>query len=139
MFEGEELLKQINALNKGTLMEHLSIEYIAASKGEIKAIMPVNNTTYQPDKILHGGANLALAETVAGLGSALLVDLKRFAVRGAQVSANHVGSTNKGNVIATGKIIHQGKNTHVWNIDIVDDQNKLLSICRITNLIIRKE
>ncbi|MAE09247.1 MAG: thioesterase [Bacteroidetes bacterium] len=89
-------LKELNTLNKGTLMEHLNISYIEVKNNNIIAKMPVNETTFQPDKILHGGANLALAETVAGLGSSLLVDLKKISVRGAQVSANHVGTANKG-------------------------------------------
>ncbi len=93
---------------------------------------------FQPEGILHGGANLALAETIAGLGSALLVDLNKYSVRGAQISANHVGSTSKGKVMASGKIIHKGSNTHVWNVDINDEQNILLSTCRITNIIVTK-
>jgi uncharacterized protein (TIGR00369 family) len=131
-------LDKLNELNKGTMMEALDISYITAEKGYIKAKMPVNSTTYQPDGILHGGANLALSETVAGLGSAILVDLSKYAVRGAQVSANHVGTIKIGFVYAHGKIIHQGKNTHVWNIDIVDEKNKLISTCRITNVIVKK-
>ncbi len=131
-------LENLNKLNKGTLMEVLNIEYIAADDGIVTAKMPVNESTFQPDKILHGGANLALAETVAGLGSALMVDLKQYSVRGAQVSANHVGTTNKGHVFAKGIIIHKGKNTHVWNIDIKDSNGNLVSTCRITNIIVKK-
>ncbi len=138
MNEINHSLKELNKLNTGTLMEQLSIEYTEVGDGLLTARMPVNETTFQPDGILHGGANLALAETVAGLGSALLVDLKKYSVRGAQVSANHIGSTSTGFVYATGKIVHQGKNTHVWNIDIRDEKNILLSTCRITNLIVKK-
>ena len=135
---GKLTIEQLNALNKGTMMEHLKIEYIETGRGKLTARMPVNETTFQPDRILHGGANLALAETVAGLGSALLVDLKIFSVRGAQVSANHVGSSSKGWVFATGEIIHQGSYTHVWNVNIVNDNKKLISTCRITNVIVKK-
>ncbi|NQU31661.1 MAG: PaaI family thioesterase [Bacteroidetes bacterium] len=138
MNEKNNTINELNKLNAGTLMERLNIEYTEVGDGILTARMPVDETTFQPDGILHGGANLALAETVAGLGSALLVDLKRYSVRGAQVSANHVGSTKKGFVHATGKIIHQGKNTHVWNIDIRDEKSLLISTCRITNLIVRK-
>lgn len=130
-------VEKLNMLNKGTMMETLDIKYIKAEKGYIVAKMPVNETTHQPDGILHGGANLALAETVAGLGSAILVDLSLYSVRGAQVSANHVGTIRNGFVFAHGKIIHHGKNTHVWNIDIVDDNDKLLSTCRVTNVIVK--
>ncbi len=131
-------VKQLNDLNKGTMMEQLEIEYLEVGEGSITAQMPVNEKTFQPEGILHGGANLALAETIAGLGSALLVDLNKFSVRGAQISANHVGSTSKGKVIATGNIIHKGSNTHVWNVDIKDDRDMLLSTCRITNVIVTK-
>lgn len=135
---GKLTIEQLNALNKGTMMEQLEIEYLEVGEGIITAQMPVNEKTFQPEGILHGGANLALAETIAGLGSALLVDLNKFSVRGAQISANHVGSTNKGIVIATGNLIHKGNNTHVWNIDIKDDRNILLSTCRVTNIIVKK-
>jgi uncharacterized protein (TIGR00369 family) len=87
-------------------------------EGYLKARIPVNERTFQPDGILHGGASLALAETVAGLGSALVVDLSKYNVRGAQVSANHVGTAIKGWVVAEGRLIHREKNTHIWNIDI---------------------
>ncbi len=131
-------IEQINALNKGTMMEHLNIEYIEVEDGKLIARMPVNHTTFQPDKILHGGATIALAETVAGLGSAYSVDNEKVAVRGTQVSANHIRSTRKGNVIATGTIVYQGSNMHVWNIDVTDERNRILSTCRITNMIIKK-
>jgi len=134
----EITVNQLNALNKDTLMEHLKIEYTKIGSGLLSAKMPVNSTTYQPDGILHGGATLALAETVAGFGSALLVDLAKYSVRGAQVSANHIRSAKKGFVIATGKIIYKGANTHVWNIDITDEHDKLISTCRITNIIVKK-
>lgn len=131
-------LEKLNSINNGTMMEWMQIEYIEAGEGYLKAKMPVNERTFQPSKILHGGANLALAETVAGFGSAIIVDMEKFDVRGAQVSANHVGSASKGFAIAEGKLIHKGKNTHVWNIDIADENGKALSTCRITNFIIKK-
>lgn len=132
----EATIKQLNQLNKNTMMEVIGVEYLEAGEGYLKARMPVNNATRQPNGILHGGANLALAETVAGLGSAIMVDLNKYAVRGAQVSANHVGTASSGWVYAEGKLIHKGKNTHVWNIDIKNDDGKLLSSCRLTNFII---
>jgi len=130
-------LKELNALNKGTMMEWMQLEYLEAGEGYLKARIPVKQNL-QPMKILHGGASLALAETVAGLGSALIVDIDKFDVKGAQVSANHIGSATKGYAIAEGKLIHKGKNTHVWNIEISDETGRPLSICRITNFIIKK-
>jgi 1,4-dihydroxy-2-naphthoyl-CoA hydrolase len=131
-------IEQLNQLNKNTMMEVIGVEYLEAGSGFLKARMPVNNATKQPNGILHGGANLALAETVAGLGSAIMVDLTKYDIRGAQVSANHVGTANSGWVYAEGKLIHKGKNTHVWNIDIRNEEEKLLSTCRLTNFIILK-
>ncbi|MEN8224110.1 MAG: hotdog fold thioesterase [Bacteroidota bacterium] len=138
MKEKEELLNKLNALNKGTMMEQLQIEYLEADDKYVKARMPVNHRTMQPMGILHGGASIALAETVAGIGSSLMIDTDVYSVRGAQVSANHVGEANKGFAFAEGKLIHRGKNTHVWNIDISNDAGRALSTCRITNFIIKK-
>lgn len=132
-------IEQLNALNKNTMMEVIGVEYLEAGEGFLKARMPVNEATRQPNGILHGGANLALAETVAGLGSAIMVDLNTYAVRGAQVSANHVGTASSGWVYAEGNLIHKGINTHVWNIDIRNEEGKLLSTCRLTNFIILKK
>jgi len=134
----DSTIERLNQLNKKTMMEPLGIEYLEAEPGYLKARMPVNDNTKQPNGILHGGANLALAETVAGLGSAMMVDMEKYNVRGAQVSANHVGTANSGWVYAEGKIIHKGKNTHVWNIDIRNETGKMLSTCRITNFIQKK-
>ena len=89
--------------------------------------------------MLHGGSNLAMAETIAGLGSMLLIDLKKFDIRGAQVSANHTGSLKEGNALATAKILHQGKRTHIWNVDIKDVNGRLISTARVMNMIVKKE
>lgn len=138
MTDIKSTIDKLNQLNKGTMMEQLQIEYLETGNGFVKARMPVNEKTFQPDGILHGGASLALAETVAGLGSALLVDLKLFNVRGAQVSANHLGTAKTGWVIAEANLIHRGKNTHVWDINIKSESDKPISICRITNFVVKK-
>ncbi|HDO26919.1 MAG TPA: PaaI family thioesterase [Bacteroidetes bacterium] len=132
-------VEELNKLNKGTMMEMLHIEYLEADDGYFKARMPVNERTKQPAGILHGGATLALAETIAGLGSAIIVDLNQYEVRGSQVSANHVGTAHSGWVYAEARLIHRGRNTHVWNIDIKDEDGRMVSTCRITNFIIRKD
>ena len=138
MMDIDATIEQLNQLNKKTMMEQMGVEYLEAGRGYLKARMPVNDHTKQPNGILHGGANLALAETVAGLGSALMVDMNKYHVRGAQVSANHVGTASSGWVYAEGNIFHEGKNTHVWNIDIKNEDGKLISTCRLTNFIILK-
>jgi len=92
----------------------------------------------RPGGILHGGANLALAETIAGLGSILLVDSREYDARGIQVTANHISAATEGRVVATAKIIHPGKQTHVWNVDITRNDGKLISTARVTNMIVKK-
>jgi len=131
-------LEDINRLNNNTMMEHLGIEYTDASPGFIKATMPVDHRTHQPMGLLHGGASVALAESVGSVGSALLVDLEHYSVVGAQITANHLRSVTEGMVMAEAKIIHQGRNTHVWNIDITDERGRTISTCRLTNFIIKK-
>lgn len=131
-------IEELNKINRGTLMEQLHIEYLEAGDGFVRGKMPVNERTKQPMGILHGGANLALAETIGGLGSALIVDLDEYDVRGSQISANHVGITRKGWVFAEAILIHKGRNTHVWNIDIRDEEGKMVSTCRLTNFIIKR-
>ena len=132
-------IDQLNKLSEGTLIKQLHIEYLEVGDGFVKARMPVNERTKQPMGILHGGANLALAETIGGLGSVLIVDFDKYDVRGSQISANHLGTAHSGWVFAEAKIIHRGKNTHVWNIDIVDEEGKMVSTCRLTNFIIRRQ
>ncbi|MCF8228651.1 MAG: PaaI family thioesterase [Bacteroidales bacterium] len=131
-------LEEINQMNRGTLMETLGIEYTEVGAGFVSAKMPVDHRTLQPSKIIHGGANIALAETIGGLGSVLLVDYTSFDVRGSSISANHVGTAKSGWVRARAEIIHRGERTHVWNIDIKNEEGKLISTIRLTNFIIPK-
>ena len=135
----DEVINILTQLNKNTMMEWMGVEYLEAGEGYLKVRMPVDHRTKQPDGILHGGANLALAETVAGIGSAMLVELEKYDVRGAQLSANHVGTISSGWVYAEGNLIHKGRNTHVWNIDMKNEAGKLLSTCRMTNFIVQKK
>ncbi len=131
-------LEKLNNINKGTMMEVLGIEYIKVGTGYLEAKMPVDERTYQPAKLLHGGASMALAETLGSVGSAIMVNLDEYEVRGSQLSANHIKSVKKGWVIGVASLLHHGRNTHVWNIDIKDKEGKLISTCRLTNFIIRK-
>lgn len=138
MINPNSTIAELNAMNSNTLMEQLGIEYIEVTDGYVYAKMPVNERTKQPMGILHGGSSLALAETVGSLGSAFIVDLDQNDVRGSHMSANHVRAAKNGWVYAKAIIIHRGRNTHVWNIDIFDDDNQLVSTCRLTNFIIAK-
>ena len=129
-------LETLNNMCKNTMMEHLGIEFTEVSEGRLVAKMPIDNRTIQPMKRLHGGASMALAESVGSAGSLTLVDPTKYAVLGVEVSGSHVGATSGDFVVATGTILHQGKTSHVWEIRVEDSRGKLISICRLTNRII---
>lgn len=132
-------IKELNNMSKGTLMEQLGMEYISVEEGLVKAKMPVDKRTIQPFKILHGGASLAFAETIASLGSAVLVDLDQYDVRGAAVNGNHVGAVSRGYVYGEARILHRGKMTHVWDVEIKDQGGYRVSVARVTILVIPKQ
>ena len=136
MINSNTSIDELNNMNANTLMAQLGIEYLEIRPGFVKARMPVNQNTMQPMGILHGGSSLALAETLGSLGSAYLVGLDKYEVRGSQLSANHVRAGRKGWVFGEAVIIHQGQNTHLWNIDIRDEDGQLVSSCRLTNFIL---
>ena len=130
---------QMNALSKNSLIDNLGIEFLSAEEGKVIAKMPVDARTIQPFKLLHGGASLALAETVASAGSAMLVDLSTSAVVGIEVNGNHVGSAYSGFVIATAVIVHKGERTHVWNVEILDETSRKIMIGRVTVMVVDKK
>ena len=126
----------MNAMNEGTMMETLGIEYLEVREGYVYARMFVKQELAQPYGMLHGGASMALAESIGGAGSSCYVDMKTHVIRGMQFSANHVKAAKVGTyVYATATIIHKGRQTHVWNIDIKNEDNELVSSCRLTNFI----
>ncbi len=129
----------LSEMNKGTLMEQLGIEYLEARTGYMKASMPVDERTFQPMRILHGGATLALAETLASIGSALMVDREKYDVKGQHVSANHIRSARSGKVIGEAVIMHHGRSSHIWNVDVKDEQGRLISACRVTMFVVKKK
>lgn len=131
-------IEELNSMNKGTLMEQLGMEYQEVKEGYVKAKMPVDKRTKQPFNILHGGASIAFAETIASLGSAVLVDLQKNDIRGAAVTANHIGAVARGYVYGEGKLIHKGSITHVWDIEIKDQGGYRVSVSRITVIVIPK-
>lgn len=139
MIDMNDSMEKLNASSHKTLMQQLGIEYLEKREGYIKARMPVDERTLQPMGILHGGASLALAETIGSLGSALMLDLDKYDVRGANINANHVGAASSGWVYGEAEIIHQGRYTHVWNINIKDENGRLISVSRLTNIIIEKK
>ena len=131
-------LDRLNAAGKHALMGNLGIQYTYASEGRIEATMPVDERTRQPFGILHGGATLALAETVAGLGSMVLCAPDEMMV-GMQVSGHHLSSAHEGDTVrAVATIIHKGRSSHVWNVDIFTSTDKLVSSVRVVNSVMKK-
>jgi uncharacterized protein (TIGR00369 family) len=132
-------IEDLNSINKNTLMSQLGIEYLSVADGKVTGRMPVDARTYQPSGILHGGASLAFAETLAGLGSSLIVDMALYNVRGIQISANHIGFATNGYVYGEAELFHRGSMTHLWHVNIADASGKMISSCRVTNMIIEKK
>lgn len=129
----------LNNISKNTLASHLEIEFTGAGDDWLTATMPVNEKTRQPFGYLHGGASLALAETVASTGSWALTDPDKQQVFGIQVSGNHISAAREGIVTATARIIHKGKQTHTWDVTITNEKGKKVSLCRVTNMIVKKK
>lgn len=132
------VLEMLNNLVSKTLMETLDIEFIDVGEDFVTGKMPVTSKVHQPYGILHGGATAALAETVGSCASALFVDNKSQMVKGIELTINHIKSKRDGHVYATAKPIHKGKTTHLWEIRIVDESGNLISICKLTNIILEK-
>ncbi|WML45875.1 hotdog fold thioesterase [Neobacillus sp. PS3-40] len=122
---------------KNTLMEALGIKITLLEKGKVIAEMPVDERTRQPFGVLHGGASVALAETVASIGAYELVDKNTEAIAGLEINANHVRPKKDGWVTAVGTVLHQGKTTMVWDIKVMDEQKRIICISRCTIAIIK--
>jgi len=134
----KEILNRLNSMTKNTLMETLKIQYTEVGEDYLVATMPVNSSVYQPMGLLHGGATVALAESVGSTASHLFIDSDAVEVRGIEITANHLKSKQEGMVTATARIIHKGRTTHLWEIRIEDEGGKLISFCKLTNIILTK-
>ncbi|PHQ56212.1 MAG: thioesterase [Lutibacter sp.] len=139
MSEKAAKLEALNKICENTLMETLNIKYIDFGDDFLTATMPVTSKVHQPDGILNGGATMALAESVGSPASMLVVDHKKYIVRGISFSANHLRSVKSGIITATAKFIHKGRTTHLLEIRIEDEQGKLVSLCKLTNIILPKK
>lgn len=135
-FDKNKILQLCNDWCKNTLMETLEIEYIDAGVDFLTAKMPVNPRVHQPMGILHGGATVALAESVGSAASMLFINPEKQEARGIEISANHLKSKREGTVFCTAKIVHQGGSIHLWEIKITDEEGKLISFCKLTNMIL---
>ncbi|HHB52863.1 MAG TPA: PaaI family thioesterase [Saprospiraceae bacterium] len=136
--DDKKKLELLNSIIPNTLMETLDIKYTEVGEGFLVATMPVNSRVHQPLGLLHGGASLALAESVASTASHFLIDGYQYENRGLEMSANHLKSVRSGLVTATARVIHKGRTTHLWEIRIVDAQNNLVTLCKLTNIVLPK-
>ncbi|MCE7985448.1 MAG: hotdog fold thioesterase [Caldilinea sp. CFX5] len=136
----EPSLERVNAMSKGTMVEHLGIEITAIGEDFLTAKMPVDQRTVQPYGLLHGGASVALAETLGSIAALLCVNQAEKVCVGLEINANHVRSARSGSVIGTARPLHVGGTTQVWQTQIVDDQERLVCVSRMTLAVLdRKE
>ncbi len=131
-------LEELNSRNKGTMSDLLGIRFTEIGDDYIKATMPADQRTFQPAGIIHGGANVTLAETVASIAANFAIDNTRYRAVGQEINANHIRPVSSGTVTATAKPLHLGKTSQVWHIEIVNDDGKLTCISRMTAAIISK-
>lgn len=136
--KSQTALEKLNAINKNTLMETLDISYTEIGEDYLVATMPVTSKVHQPMGLLHGGATVALAESVGSAASHYFLDHDTHEVRGLEINANHVRSIREGVVKATARVLHKGRTTVLWEIKIQDEQDRLISICKLTCIILTK-
>lgn len=132
----QSFLEEINKNTKNTLGESLGMRLTKIEKGYVEGSMPVDGRTHQPYGLLHGGASATLAETLGSVGSHFLVHEQGKAAVGVEINTNHLKGKRSGTVTGKAKIVHQGGKLHVWNIDIVDEQERLIAVARLTVMII---
>ena len=125
-------------MEQKSLLDTLGIELVHTENGYVKATMPVDERTRQPFGYLHGGASVALAETVASMGAYYLIDQEKEACFGLEINANHIRSKQEGVVTAEGRVLHHGRTTQVWEVKIMDEDEKLICISRCTVAVVDK-
>lgn len=132
-------LEQMNALSKDTAVQHMGIEYVEIGDDYLVGTMPVDSRTVQPMRILHGGSNVLLAESLGSIASSLVMDPTKSICVGLEINANHVRACRKGRVKGVCKPIHLGRTTHLWEIRIEDEEGRLSCISRLTMAILPRE
>ena len=135
----DKMLEYCNQFSENTLMQTLNIEFIDAGADFLVAKMPVNSSVHQPMGLLHGGASVALAESVGSAASHFFINNENQEIRGIEISANHLKSIREGFVFGTARIIHKGKSIHLWEIKITDEAGNLISLCKLTNMVLSKK
>jgi 1,4-dihydroxy-2-naphthoyl-CoA hydrolase len=138
IWRNRRTIEELNGNAKGTLAENLGILFTEIGADFVRGTMPVDTRTVQPYGLLHGGASVALAETLGSTGAAMCVDAAEYQVVGQEINANHVRAARAGLVTGTARAVHMGGRTHVWSIEIVNDAQKLVCISRLTMAVIKR-
>ena len=134
----EDILKRINSANKNSLMETLKMDFIDVGDDFLIAKMPVNSRVYQPDGVLHGGASVALAESVGSAGAYIFLQNENVSIRGIEIAANHVKSILDRFLYSHASIVHKGRTTQLWQIRIENQDKELISLVKLTTLTLVK-
>jgi 1,4-dihydroxy-2-naphthoyl-CoA hydrolase len=139
MWDKKVQIDELRQFSKNTMVEHLGIEFTELDGNHISARMPVDHRTHQPMGLLHGGASVALAETLGSVASSLLVDMQVYSCVGIEINANHIKSVSSGFVHGTATPLHVGRKTHVWDIRITNEEHALVCVSRLTVAIVDKK
>ncbi len=132
-------LDAVNSMSEGCMVEHLGIQFTEIGSDYLVATMPIDQRTKQPMGLLHGGASVALAETMGSVGATLCIDLNKQHAVGLEINTNHIKSAKSGHVTGKATPIHLGKGTHVWSIEIKNEEDQLVAVSRITMAILDRK
>jgi 1,4-dihydroxy-2-naphthoyl-CoA hydrolase len=138
-FDKELSIEKLRPLGPNTMAAHIGIEWVEVGENFIKAKMPVDQRTNQPYGLLHGGASCALAETLGSVASAMVIDHSKFFCVGLEINANHIRGVREGYVTGIASPLHLGNTTHVWDIKIYDEREKLVCVSRLTVAILMRK
>ena len=139
IWKSDWTLDKLRELHKNTMQEFIGIEFLEIGEDFLKASMPVNERTKQPLGLLHGGANVTLAESLGSMAAMMCIDTEKYTVVGLEINANHIRTMTEGYVTGIATPIHLGRSTQVWEIRIFNEHMKLTCICRITNAVLEKK
>jgi 1,4-dihydroxy-2-naphthoyl-CoA hydrolase len=131
-------VQEMNSLHEGTLVEHIGIQFTECGDDFVRGTMPVDGRTRQPYGLLHGGASVALAETLGSMGAVMCLDAEQYQCVGQEINANHLRAARTGLVTGTARPVHVGGRSQVWTIDIVNEAGKLTCTSRLTVAVIRR-
>lgn len=132
------LVDALNALSADTMVSHLGIKITEIGDDFLRGTMPVDSRTMQPMRLLHGGASVALAESLGSLAATLCVDTRKYACVGLEINANHVRAAREGTVTGTATPVHIGRRTQIWQIKIENEAGQLICISRLTLAVIEQ-